>query len=201
MDPHPGGYPTPDQLDEVTIVARAQDGDLVAFEHLVDRYQVALFRFAFRMLYDRGEAEDVVQDTLVQAWRRLPTLAKPEAFRSWLYQVAHRRCLNVLRERASRRTDLTRTGNPLDRDNGGSQGEYDDTSGPAQFAETAVQLRDLGTLLDLLPTEQRACWVMNGLNDLSYPEIATILGVPVSTVRGRIARARQRLAEGMQQWR
>ncbi len=56
-------------------------------------------------------------------------------------------------------------------------------------------------MLATLPPEQRACWVLYELHDLTYPEIAFAIGVPLSTVRGRIARARQNLAKGMAPWR
>ena len=70
------------------------------FAVLVRRYQGAVFRLALRMLSDHGEAEDVVQDTFVLVWRRLPTLTDATLFRSWMYQIATRRCLTVLRGRS-----------------------------------------------------------------------------------------------------
>ncbi len=188
---------------EATMVARAQDGDLDAFEYLVNLHQLGLFRFAYRVVQDRGEAEDVVQDTLVMAWRKLPTLTNPDAFKPWLYQVAHRQSVTVLRARARRRTQLSATGGDLEQyaNSDGHQQQSLNGSAPAQAAETSAQLRTLDALLALLPVEQRECWVLKEVNDLSYPEISTILGIPVSTVRGRIARARRQLSEGMLSWR
>ena len=91
-------------FSEATTVARAQDGDTDAFEQLVRSYEADLFRLGFRMLSDRGEAQDAVQDTFVLAWRRLPSLLDPEAFRAWIYQLMTRRCLNILRVRVRRHT-------------------------------------------------------------------------------------------------
>ena len=68
-----------------------------------------LFRLAYRMLGDRGEAEDAVQETFVVVWRQLPTLVDPQAFRAWIYHIATRRCLNVLQRRSRQRTDVTRS--------------------------------------------------------------------------------------------
>ncbi len=72
-----------DGIDVVTLVVRAREGDVDAFASLVDRYEVRLLRFAMRTLGDRQDAEDVVQDTLVQAWRSLAALDAPAAFGTW----------------------------------------------------------------------------------------------------------------------
>ena len=72
------------ELSETTWVSRAQDGDPTAFEHLVRAYEAELFRLAYRMLNDRGEAEDTIQETFVVVWRQLPTLNDPQAFRAWI---------------------------------------------------------------------------------------------------------------------
>ena len=102
------GAPSPPRVfSEATTVARAQDGDTDAFEQLVRSYEADLFRLGFRMLSDRGEAQDAVQDTFVLAWRRLPSLLDPEAFRAWIYQLMTRRCLNILRVRVRRHTGVT----------------------------------------------------------------------------------------------
>ncbi len=187
--PYPGG------LAEATVVGRAQEGDLAAFELLVRRYQGPVFRLAYRMLGDRGEAEDVVQDCLVLVWRRLPTLVDPQAFHRWIYQLATRRCLTVLRTRARRRTDAAEP-DQVERDL-----PVEASDDPAAVASRAALVRGLDAFLRELPDDQRACWVLRELHDLSYPEIADAMNLPVSTVRGRLARARQNLTKGMSAWR
>lgn len=189
-------------LPEATVVGRAQDGDLAAFEELTRRYQGPLYRLAVRLLADRGEAEDALQDTMVSVWRKLPSLTDLPAFHGWIYQIMTRRCMSVLRTRARRSTD------PVDADEmtelsgdrsvlaGGST-----STDPAAATEYAEQLRGLNAELANLSDEQRACWVLRELHELSYPEIAYAMNLPVSTVRGRIARARQNLARGMEAWR
>lgn len=183
-------------MDEASAVARAQDGDLDAFEALVDRYQAPIFRLAMRLLRDRAQAEDVAQDTFVAAWRKLPTLVEPAAFRGWLYQVATRRSLDVLRRR--------RPQQPLDDEleaepvGAAGQGQAAD---PALTAVRNAELADFRRVLAELPDELRTCWMLKELDGLSYAEIATALHLQPSTVRGRIARARQHLGMRMQPWR
>ncbi len=185
---------------ESTLVGRAQDGDIVSFEALVRAYQGLVFRLAQRMLGDRGDAEDVVQDVFVLVWRRLPTLNDPAVFHGWVYQIATRRCLNVLRTRTRHpypsgvaidievSADPTRPSEPGDDD-------------PSAVAVHAAQLAGLDTVLQTLTDEQRACWVLREMHELSYTEIAYATRLPVATVRGRLARARQNLAKGMASWR
>lgn len=181
-------------LSEATLVSRAQDGDAAAFEALVRAYEGELVRLGYRMLSDVGEAQDAVQDCMVLAWRKLPALADPQAFHAWVYQLMTRRCLNLLRSRSRRPTTLA-AGTDLAWDQ-----RPDASDEPAQQAQVSGLRHGLTVALAKLPAEQRACWVLHQLHDLSYPEIAYAIGVPVSTVRGRIARARQQLAKGMTPW-
>ncbi len=177
-------------LDDGTLVVRARDGDVNAFEVLVQRYQSQMYRLAVRMLGNRGDAEDVVQEVFLAAWRRLPEIREGAALPGWLYRTTTNHCLNVLRARRPRAEldlDLTRSRSP--------EGE------PERAAETAEQVRALTVALQQLTPEQRAAWLLREVHDRSYAEIAGILGVSATAVRGRIARSRVELAEAMQPWR
>lgn len=183
----------PVDLDEASIVAMAQDGDLAAFEFLVEAYQGRLFRLAYRMLNDRGEAEDVVQETLTAGWRALPGLGRPGAFGGWVYRVATNRCLDVLRRRSAHPEDVVDTAGlwPLLQPR---------TGDPHRTAEITAELDCLFRALSKLPPGQRACWLLRELHDRSYAEIGAALQISPDTVRGRLARAREKLAEAMNQW-
>ena len=183
----------PGALDEAGIVARAQDGDLSAFEYLVDTYQGRLFRLAYRMLNDRGDAEDVVQDTLTAGWLALPGLDRAGAFGGWIYRTATNRSLDILRRRSTRPA--------AELDPGGLWPALAaQSSDPHRNAEIAAELECLSRALAELPPGQRACWLLRELHDQSYAEIGAALGISAVTVRGRLARARENLAEAMIQW-
>ncbi len=185
-------------LDEGSLVALAQDGDPVAFEDLVIAYQGKLFRLAYRMLNDRGEAEDAVQEVLTASWRGLPALQNVDAFGGWLYRLATNHCLDVLRRRARHpepcidvaQWDWTSTSSvaPADVD-------------PPAAAEAAAEMHALTGLLRSISAELRACWLLYEIHGRSYAEIAAALEISQSAVRGRLARARHHLAEGLEQWR
>lgn len=194
--PETSGTPRPVGLvDEVTLVSRAQDGDTAAFERLFDHYQDRLFRHSYRIVGEQTAAEDVVQDSLVAAWQYLPSLTQPGAFRGWLYQIATRRSLDLLR---SRREQL-----PLDeqKETVGHREAPGDARDPATVLEQQEQMASLREILDTLPALQRAIWSMREVDGLSYEEIARATMLPVSTVRGRIARTRRHLAGRMSPWR
>ncbi len=182
--------PAASTLDDLTMVVRAREGDVGAFEQLVGRYQTPMFRLATRMLASRGDAEDVVQEVFLTAWRRLPEIRVDAAFAGWLYRATTNRCLNVLRARRPRaEVDLDVTESTW------AQGQ------PERAAETAEQIAALTTALQGLTPEQRAAWLLREVHGRSYAEIADILGTSVTAVRGRIARSRAELAEAMQPWR
>ncbi|WP_050683551.1 RNA polymerase sigma factor [Arthrobacter sp. G.S.26] len=199
-----------DELDALTVVSRAQDGDVEAFEWLLNAYQGGLFRLCLRMLDDRTEAEDLVQETFISAWRALPNLTVPQAFVPWLYRTATNKCLDLLRRRKGRPPAGTgQAGVAGDRGDAGQ----DTTAGahasigqgagadPAKEYENQAQMRALSDLLQTVPPGPRACWLLKEVHEFSYREIAAIVQLPESTVRGRIARAKRFLAEGMEPWR
>lgn len=178
------------EFDDLTLVVRAQEGDTYAFEVLVRRHQRTLYRLAVRLLGDPRDAEDAVQEAFVTAWRRLGGFRGEAAFSSWMYRIVTNRCLKMLSQR--------RPALPLDDldDRPGS-----DRGSPEQAAETGDRAAALGRALQNLPADQRACWVLRELHGLSYEDIADIVGSGPDAVRGRLYRARRRLAEVMTPWR
>ncbi|QYF89973.1 MULTISPECIES: RNA polymerase sigma factor [Arthrobacter] len=185
-------------LDEGSLVALAQDGDPAAFEGLVIEYQGKLFRLAYRMLNDRGAAEDAVQEVLTASWRGLPTLHNADAFGGWLYRMATNHCLDVLRRRARHPEPCVDTAQWECASGSGLSGAVDD---PPAVAEAAAEMRALTALLLSLSAELRVCWLLYEIHGRSYAEIAAGLGISQGAVRGRLARARHQLAEGLEQWR
>ncbi|MGW8887453.1 RNA polymerase sigma factor [Streptomyces sp. NPDC055749] len=177
--------------DDALLAVRAGEGDEVAFEALVRRHGPNLLGLATRMLGDRAEAEDAVQDAFVSAWRQLPEFRGDAAFRTWMYRIVTNRCLNRLRSRRPT-TDLDTVPELAAPPREGS---------PARAAETHAALADLTSALAALSPEQRACWVLRELHLLSYDEIAEAVGISTTAVRGRIFRARRYLTEAMSEWR
>jgi RNA polymerase sigma-70 factor, ECF subfamily len=183
--------PPPDrggELDEATLVVRAQEGDARAFEQLAQRHQAALYRIAVRLVGDPAEAEDALQEALLDAWRRIGRFRGESAFSTWMYRVVTNRCLGMLRRRR-----------PVPVEEIEAPAPAHDT--PERAAERDAGMAALGRALARLPDEQRVCFVLRELEGLSYAEIASITGASEDAVRGRIHRARTRLAEVLRAWR
>jgi RNA polymerase sigma-70 factor (ECF subfamily) len=181
-------------IDDATLVVRAREGDLTAFEALVHRYQKRIYQLALRMTRDRGDAEDITQEVFLSAWRRLPEIQREAAFSGWLYTTATNRCLNLLRKRRP----------TAELDEGDAPGEATRAApagqDPQRSAQTTAQLAALSEALGQLTAQQRAVWLLREAHGRSYDEIARIMDTTPVSVRGRLSRARVQLAELMSPW-
>ena len=189
------------EIDDRQLILRAQDGETEAFGQLVDRYQGRLFRTAYMILADRQDSEDVVQETLILAWKRLHLLENPAAFRGWVSQICSRRATDMVRRRARRQTDAHDPEDLQLESNGMADGSRRSRVDPAHTTEVNAQLHALAQILATLDSELRVCWVLREIEELSYREIAQTLSLTEPTVRGRIARARTQIIQRMEEWR
>src|SRR3954452_12696834 len=162
------------------LVATAKDGDERAFETLYERHAPAILRYCRSVLRSTQEAEDVKQEVFVLAISALRRGAEPDAFRPWLYRIAHNACMSHLRMRRP----------VLVADNGV-------LVGPAAAAEPVGDHREeLRQLLDdigRLPDVQRGALLLREMDGFSYEQVGEVLGLPLSTVRASIFRARRTL--------
>jgi RNA polymerase sigma-70 factor (ECF subfamily) len=157
-----------------------------AFALLLPRYRDKVFRLTFSMLRDRAMAEDTTQDIFLRVWRALPGFAGQSALSTWIYAIAKNACLSELRKR--------RPMVSLD------QNDDEDSYNPAVAALAAPDADDsatvsVGQLLDQLPERYRQAVVLFYMEDKSYEQTATSLGLPLGTVKALLHRARKRLIE------
>jgi RNA polymerase sigma-70 factor (ECF subfamily) len=171
------------------LVDYAVRGNEAAFGVLVRRHQPLMRRYAQGLLGSSAEADDVVQESCIAAWQKLSTLRDCACLKSWLMRVVRNKSMDRLRMRPASTL-------PLD-DN------TPDTlhDGPVQVVEMLLRSDALFKVLASLPSNQRRAWLMRGCSGFSYLVIAGELGVPVSTVRGLLARSRHTLAHEMARWR
>ncbi len=168
------------------LAARAQAGDLAAYETLVTRYQ----RLVFRILWSRGTAaddiEELAQDTFVRAWVRLSTYDPQQPFKAWLTRVAANLAVDHYRARTRRPVSVELSDDLA----GGVTGPRGD---PAAVAVEHERQRRLYAELRGLPDHYREVLVLRFVEDLSYNEIAAALGIPLGSVKTRIFRGRELL--------
>jgi RNA polymerase sigma-70 factor (ECF subfamily) len=170
---------------ERLLVIRCQTGDEMAFAELVERYSPRLRYFLRKLLTSADWAEDSLQDVWLDVFRALPRLADPQALRAWIYRIARDRALARLRK--SRRREQ-----PLDEAN---------CIDPATMDESPFSPEDAAAIhaaLDQLPAEQREVLVLRFLEDMSYEQIARIVGCQLGTVRSRIHYGKQALRRALQ---
>ena len=181
------------EIDQL-LVERAQAGDQQAFEKLVSKYQRKLNRLLSRLVRDHGDVEDVVQETFIKAYRALPSFRGDSAFYTWLYRIGINTAKNYLVARDRRAPTST---------------EFD--ADEAEAFEDASPLHDINTpervlhskqigqtvnaAMEALPEELRSAIVLREIDGLSYEEIALEMNCPIGTVRSRIFRAREAVAE------
>ncbi|MFD9791527.1 RNA polymerase sigma factor [Streptomyces sp. NPDC059070] len=177
--------------DDALLTVRATEGDEDAFAVLVRRHAPSLTRLATRLLGNRTEAEDAVQDAFLSAWRRLPEFQGRSSFGTWIYRIVTNRCLNVLRAR--------RPTAPLEAVGDVPAAEH--STSPARITEGRDAARALREALDLLSAEQRACWVLRELDGRSYEFVAETVGISQEAVRARVFRARRCLTQALGAWR
>ena len=181
--------------DEVILadIRAAQDGDAGAYASIVKSWGGRLLRFCRNNLPATIDAEDVVQDVLLTAWQKLPGLDDRSRFRAWMYTIARNRCREVIRTAGRRATD------PVSPEEVAVK--IDSRQDPARAHARDAAMMALRKSVAGLPDTQRSIWVMAQIDGLGYAEIADIEGLPLSTVRGRLARARATIAKEMESWR
>ena len=178
-------------------VARIRAGDLDAFETLVRRHEATVYRVAFRMLGNRDDAADTVQDTFLRAYRAVSRFRGDAAFRTWLVGIA----INVCRTRlTSAPARMARRSESLDE-------EREDAPRPAlpdrrpspEDAALGAELRAaVAAALRRLPAEHREVLVLREVEGLEYGELASVLRCRLGTVKSRLARARAALRAALE---
>jgi RNA polymerase sigma-70 factor (ECF subfamily) len=174
---------------------RIQRGDLAAFEELVERHRQGVINFVSRTLGDPVEAEDIAQAVFVQVFKSASRYTATARFRTWLYTIARNLCLNELRRRARHRAE------PLDRD---SAADEPVAGGPAPGAATPPAgeallqhelLAKVEEAIARLPEKQRTALLLCREDELSYEEIAAVLGCSISATKSIIHRGREALKQ------
>ncbi len=183
-----------DLVPDALLAGRAADGDTAAFEALARRHGPLMRATARRLTGSLADADDVVQETLVQAWKQLDSLRDPAAVKGWLLRIVGSRSIDHLRKRRNH-ADLGDVENNVDATSPPKNKD------PETNAVNSSRIEALKAALAKLPEEQRRCWVLKEFNDQSYEEIALTLNISPASVRGRLARARITLARTMEEWR
>jgi len=190
----PAGSRAPDSAEtDASLLARAQAGDVSAFERLSSAYADRLFMLLLRLLGDRGEAEDVAQEVMLRAWRGIARFQGQSSYFTWLYRIAVNEANRALEKKARRPAGVSIGAQELQLP---ASPAYD----PSRQAENSELRRVLGQALAELPPALRTAIVLRDVEGLSTQEAAEIAGVSQAAFKSRLHQAglRVRAAVGDQ---
>jgi RNA polymerase sigma-70 factor, ECF subfamily len=180
MDENAGSV-TINPVDERALVARAAAGDAPAFERLIELHGRRTYRMLVRIVGNPSDAEDVLQETLLKAWKALPRFRGDAQFATWLYRIA----VNEANRRLAR--EARRRSLPFE----DTLAEVPDLDpGPDAHAESAELQELVGRCIDGLPAQYREAVVLRDIEGLSNEEAAEVLGLTVRNFKSRLHRGR-----------
>ena len=177
------------------LARRAGLGDRDAFEVIVNRHGPALYRYAIRLLDNRADAQDAVQEAFIGAWQGLGGYRGDAGLRTWLFTLLRRKAYPRL-------TRWPASGSRPHLSVDEMAATLADRHGdPAARHSGAALLDALDAALRLLPERQRSAWMLRQIEELTYAQIASVLAISPDAVRGLLERARSSLAITLKEWR
>lgn len=177
----------PTHLDDDEIKAIAVDNHRRAFEMIVQKYRERLFQHALYMLKDSQEAFDATQETLVRAYLEPEFFSAEFKMKSWLFRVLTNLCYNLTRDKRRRGGILKLMSKPVRKES-------------MEALDEMLRREEEGNVvkaLDKVPGKYRTILLLKYYNDMSYLEIAEVLGCKLGTVMSRLSRAREKLMDAM----
>lgn len=175
--------------EEQVWLEQARQGDKSAFGRLIGAYQGPVYNLAYRMLGNRGEAEEAAQEAFIRAYTRLDTYDPSRKFSTWMLSITSNYCIDLLRKR---RALLLSLDQPLPPHPALMSDREENPEAQASDTEREQMVQ---ALLEHLPEDYRQAVVLRYWYDLSYEEIADVMDTTISAIKSRLFRARRQLAE------
>lgn len=169
---------------EAELIRQAQKGDRAAFATAIDPHYDRLYRWLFHMCRDPHLAEDLVQETLLKAYSHLRRFQAGTNFSAWLFRIAHNNLIN--QHRSKKQQNVLEESIALEK-----------RPGPEEALEQQEALEQIAKAIERLPEEFRAAFLLRVDEDLSFREIAQVMGLTEETARWRVYKARQKLMKAL----
>jgi len=180
---------------DAALMLRVKRGDDAAFAELVDKYKQPVMNLVYRFLRDATEAEDLAQNVFLQVHKSAHRYQATARFSTWLFTIARNLCLNEIRRRSRHPADSLEGANPETEDQPARQYEDHKTSLPADTLLHRELEQKIEQALAELPETQRTAILLCRRDDLSYEEIAEVIGCSLSATKSLIHRGRETLKQ------
>lgn len=184
-------HPDPD----AALMLRVKRGNRAAFAELVEKYKQPTINFVFRTLRDETESEDVAQNVFLQVWKSRDRYERTAKFSTWLFTIARNLCLNELRRRSRHPAESIEESHPENEDQPSRQYEDKKMFLPTDNVLHGELAKKIEEALAELPENQRTAILLCRRDEVSYEEIADILGCSLSATKSIIHRGRETLKE------
>jgi RNA polymerase sigma-70 factor (ECF subfamily) len=186
----------PPNIDpDAALMLRVKQGDTAAFTELVEKYKQPVMNLAYRTLRDATEAEDLAQNVFVQVYKSADRYKSTAKFSTWLFTIARNLCLNEIRRRSRHPAESLDAPHPEQEDQPLQQFEDKKTFSPPESLLQGELAQNIDRALADLPENQRSAILLCRQDELSYEEIAEVLGCSVSATKSLIHRGRETLKE------
>ncbi len=180
---------------DAQLVERVQNGDQRAFELLVVKYERRVLRLISRLVRDPAEAEEVAQEAFIKAYRALPQFRGDSAFYTWLYRIAVNTAKNHLAAQGRRPRTISEFQGDEDGESFDVSDVVEDNNTPDAVLHSRQVAETVNKAIEALPEDLRTAITLREIEGLSYEEIAAAMDCPIGTVRSRIFRAREAIAQ------
>jgi RNA polymerase sigma-70 factor (ECF subfamily) len=180
---------------DAVLMLRVKRGDRTAFTELVQKYQQPVMNFIYRTLRDETEAEDLAQNVFLQVYKSRARYRQTAKFSTWLFTIARNLCLNELRRRSRHPAESLEETHPDNEDQPRLQIEDHAALSPPEKLLQGELSRKIADAVAGLPENQRSAILLCRQEDLSYEEMAEILGCSLSATKSLIHRGRETLKE------
>jgi RNA polymerase sigma-70 factor (ECF subfamily) len=180
------------EVNEKLLIDKAKAGDIQSFEMLVEKHQKRIFNIALRVIGNHADAADLAQNALIRIYKSIGNFKEESSLSTWIYRITMNVCFDELRRRKNRK--LISIEQEIQLDDGDVKRQLESESPqPSEAAEKKELKSIVRNAIEQLSDEHKEVIILRDLQAFSYDEIASILDLPVGTVKSRINRARSAL--------
>ncbi|WIV10516.1 sigma-70 family RNA polymerase sigma factor [Proteiniborus sp. MB09-C3] len=178
---------------EQNLIKKCVNGNLKAFDELIEKYEKTAYNIALRMLKNPEDAMDVSQEAFIKVFKSIKTFNFESAFSTWLYRIVTNTCLDFLRKKS---TIVYSLDNPIQTEDGEMERDIPDGShSPEELLEKKLTKELVNNAIGKLEENHRVVIILRDIQGFSYEEISNILDCSIGTVKSRINRARNNLKD------